>query len=176
MDRHYLQNNAASRQRLRKLVSSLDDASLQLTVGEGWTVAALLAHLAFWDQSCLVRWDRYTQGGRLDEIPDAVIEIVIEIVNEANKPAWLALPGRKAADLALNAAAEVDARIEGLSNDAVRHAVEHGRRYMLDRSGHRTSHLDEIEQPRLAPPCLTHDCPQGWQPPEPRDQPSSSRG
>ena len=115
---------------------------MRRTVHDDWTVTALLAHLAFWDQSCTVRWDDYARGGKLVGISDAVIDVV----NEANRPTWLALPGETAADLALAAAEEADARIARLSDDAVTHAGERGLRFMLDRSLHRTDHLDDIEQ------------------------------
>ena len=54
----------------------------------GWTVAGILAHLAFWDQSCLVRWDGYVRDGEMVGFSDALIEVV----NEASLPIWLALP------------------------------------------------------------------------------------
>ena len=69
---------------------------------------------------------------------------VIDVVNAANRPAWLVLPGRTAVELAFAAADEADARIAALSADAVDRALEQRRRYMLDRSRHRTEHLDQI--------------------------------
>jgi hypothetical protein len=142
LDQQVVQANDASRQRLRALVTGLDDDKLQLTVRDGWTVATLLAHVAFWDQSTAVRWDGYARDGDLVGISDAVIDVV----NEANRPMWYALSGRSAAELALRAAEEIDSQIEALPAAAVNHARELGRRYMLDRSLHRNEHLDELEQ------------------------------
>ncbi len=45
----YSQQNADSRRRLESLVGGLSDKDLACTTDYGWTVAALLAHLAFWD-------------------------------------------------------------------------------------------------------------------------------
>jgi hypothetical protein len=141
MDQQIVANNTASRQRLRELVSRLDDASLLQIVDADWTVASVLAHLAFWDQSTYVRWEDYAQGGELIGFSDAVIDIV----NAASLPMWLALPGRTAADLALQAAETVDARIETLPDDALNQATSQDLRFMLERSGHRTEHLNQIE-------------------------------
>jgi hypothetical protein len=141
MDQQIIEGNAVSRRRLQALVSRLDDASLQQMVDADWSVASVLAHLAFWDQSTYVRWENYARGGELLGISDAVIDIV----NAASLPTWLALPGRIAAYLALQAAETVDARIETLSADAVDQAAAQDLRFMLERSGHRTEHLDQIE-------------------------------
>jgi len=141
MDQQIVDNNAVSRRRLQDLVSRLDDASLQQMVDADWTVASVLAHLAFWDQSTYVRWENYARGGELIGIDDAVIDIV----NAASLPVWLALPGRTAVDLALQAAETVDAIIETLPADAVDQATAQDLRFMLERSGHRTEHLDQIE-------------------------------
>jgi hypothetical protein len=142
MDRQFEQRNDASRQRLRDLVARLDDATLAITVGNGWTVAATLAHLAFWDQSLIVCWNDYLASGALLGIADDVIDVV----NVANLPTWLALPGWTAADLALQAAEDADARIRTLPDHAVAHALAPGWRFMLDRSLHRDAHIDEIER------------------------------
>ncbi len=55
----YVQQNTESRQRLASLVRRLSDEDLARTTDYGWTVAALLAHLAFWDHRMsviLTRW------------------------------------------------------------------------------------------------------------------------
>jgi len=50
----YTQENAESYQRLKSIVHRLTDTDLALSTDYGWTIAALLAHLAFWDQRVLV--------------------------------------------------------------------------------------------------------------------------
>jgi hypothetical protein len=43
-----------ARQRLQVLVARLDDAELAYPLGDEWTVAAVLAHLAFWDRRAAI--------------------------------------------------------------------------------------------------------------------------
>jgi uncharacterized damage-inducible protein DinB len=47
LDRSFVERNRASTQRIRALVARLSDEDLQHPVGEYWTVAIALAHLAF---------------------------------------------------------------------------------------------------------------------------------
>ena len=152
MDRSHLERNARDRERLRVLVARLDDEALQRPLDSPWTVAATLAHLAFWDRWVQARWDRYERDGAIQDLPDGVIELG----NTAGLPQWLALAPRRAADLALAAAEKGDRRIAALAPEAVQHALATGRQAMVDRSLHRGPHLDEIERhlaaaPRRAP-------------------------
>ena len=139
---HYRQGNAASRQRLHQLVARLSDDDLTRQVNDDWTVAATLAHLAFWDQSCVARWEEFDRNGSFVGLSDAVVELI----NTASLPAWLAMPGLTAAALVLEAAEEADGRTERLSDAALAYVIEHDRTFILDRASHRSPHLDEIEQ------------------------------
>src|SRR5213078_3423656 len=56
MNETYLANNEASLTRLRALVERLTDDDLRREMRDGWTVAALLAHLAFYDRMRLEGW------------------------------------------------------------------------------------------------------------------------
>ncbi len=141
MNQSHVTDNEASRQRLQALIASLDDEALQRTVFDDWTVGAILAHMAFWDRSVAVRWDEHARSGNLEDISAGVIDVV----NAANLPTWRALPGKMAAELAMRASEEVDARLRRLSDEDIAFAVRLGRPFMVDRSGHRTSHLDQIE-------------------------------
>ena len=49
-DRSYIAENDRERRRLEALVGKLDDAALSRPMPDGWTVAGVLAHLAFWHQ------------------------------------------------------------------------------------------------------------------------------
>ena len=53
MDRPFVADNAQERERLISLVARLTDEELSLPLGNGWTIAVALAHLAFWDQRSL---------------------------------------------------------------------------------------------------------------------------
>jgi hypothetical protein len=142
VDRTYVERNDATRERLQALARSLDETTLQRQLNDDWTIAATLAHIAFWEQACLVRWQAAEAGGSLDDMPDAVAEVI----NQASSPAWRALPGQTAVALLIRATDEVDAAIAALPDDLVRRAQAEGNDYMLDRSGHRNEHAEEIER------------------------------
>ena len=50
MERSYIQENEASRKRLRSLVESLSDSEMLAPMGQHWTIGVGLMHLAFWDR------------------------------------------------------------------------------------------------------------------------------
>jgi hypothetical protein len=139
----YSQQNAESRRRLESLVRKLTDTDLALSTDYGWTISALLAHLAFWDQRMSAILQRWQENG-LDESP-----IDSYAVNEALKPICHALEPRIAADLALVAAEKCDAKFETLSDDFVKQIEEHvaatGMQFRMNRALHRDGHLNDIE-------------------------------
>ena len=79
----------------------------------GWTVAGVLAHLAFWDQRVVTLIDAWA-GGR-GTPPVAYDGAAVDWINDAGKPLCLALPPRVAARLAVEAAVAADERVAGLS-------------------------------------------------------------
>lgn len=143
-DRAYIQQNDASRERLRALVQRLSDERLSRPMPAGWTVAAVLAHIGFWDARASFLVDKLGRGGLTpdDDEPDDV-----DWVNDAGKPLCLALPPRTAADLALRLAEEADAAVAGLSDARLATVRAEGQRALTeDRAGHRNEHLDDIER------------------------------
>ena len=56
-DRSFVEQNRASTNRIRALVARLSDDEMQQRVGQHWTVAIALAHLAFWDRRVLYALD-----------------------------------------------------------------------------------------------------------------------
>ena len=51
MEQNYITANKKERERLRKMVQGMTDEELKLVIyKEGWTVAVVLAHFAFWDR------------------------------------------------------------------------------------------------------------------------------
>ena len=141
MERAYQQANAASRQRLRNLVARLDEETLGKSIDGDWTVGAVLAHLAFWDLSCVWRWDEFDRTGAFPSLSGEVVELI----NTSSLPAWRALPGTVAAEQAVAAAEEADSRVAGLSDGALQYVSHTGRVFILERFSHRNEHLDEIE-------------------------------
>ena len=127
--------------RLRRLVQGLDDSELTRDVGDGWTISAVLAHLAFWDRLAAERWDHFDRTGRFVDVSDSLLDLI----NAAALGQWQEVPPRAAADGAVEAAAAFIARISRLSEAAAQEATATGRRFMLDRTLHWYPHLDAIE-------------------------------
>ena len=135
----FTQENAASRQRLENLVQGLTDQQLRRENKDGWTVAALLAHLACWDQRhlhLLYRW----QANGVDDSP-----VDSQAVNESIKPLCLAIEPRAAVALCLASAAAIDAELETTSPDLMAAIEASPNHYRFNRSLHRNGHLNEIE-------------------------------
>jgi hypothetical protein len=141
----HVRANAASRERMRNLLVTLDPSASRPDDG-GWSAAETLAHLAFWDRMVLERWQRADRLGQ--DIPDPLPEGLSDIVNEAVIGHWSAISLQAAAELAERAAGEVDALIERLPDDRVAIARERGFARLVERALHRDEHLDSLEQIR----------------------------
>ncbi len=104
----------------------------------GWTVSALLAHLAWWDRIALKRWDDLIQA-------DVAPGYIADSINDEMLPQWRSVLPERAVQEALAAAEAVDARIASAPADL---AARVGREWprMLDRGLHRNEHLDEIDR------------------------------
>lgn len=139
----YSQQNAESRLRLEKLARGLSDEDLARSTDYGWTTAALLAHLAFWDHRMSAILHRWQEEG-LDPSPNDMM-----VVNEALKEICHAVEPRTAIELALSAAEKIDRELEKLTPDFTAQLEEHaaatGTQFRMNRSLHRNDHLNHIE-------------------------------
>ena len=126
--------------RIETLVRSLGEDSLRRVLDNGWTVAATLAHLAFWDRWVEVRWSHFLRTGAFHDLPDDITDLI----NDAAKSEWHAVPPAETARLCLAAAASVTRTIQHLSSGHILHAVETGRLALVDRTVHWYPHADEI--------------------------------
>jgi len=140
----YVTENNEQRARLRALVERLSDSDLARPLDAGWTVGAVLAHLAFWDQRTLVLIEGWEKEGPRTP-PRSMDDKDVDWVNDSAKALCLALPPRAAAHLALATAEAVDRRVEALSNELVAANAAAGKPLNLFRAEHRREHLDEIE-------------------------------
>ena len=156
VDRPYVTENDAERERLRSLVSGLSDEELRRPMPGGWTIAGVLAHIGFWDARAIFFLDKWGRGvapstaDYVAEDPDAA--------NESAKPLCLALPPREAGQLSVQLAEEADAKVKALTDELlakIRAAGlsapsdlhdENGSPFNLARATHRREHLDEIER------------------------------
>ena len=139
----YSKENAESYQRLKSLMHRLTDTDLALSTDYGWTISALLAHLAFWDQRVLLILRRWQEEG-FDPSP-----IDSRAVNDSLKVICHALEPRTAIELCLFSAEAVDAELETLSPELVKQIEEHAEatetQFRMNRSLHRDGHLNDIE-------------------------------
>lgn len=138
LDLSFVQRNQASTYRISVLAERLSDDDLRRPVGEHWTVAIALAHIAFWDRRVLAVLDATEQAGKLMYAP---IDIS---VNDLLLPFWAAMPVREAAQLAIDSAGAVDARLAGFPPALLEEMYAAGPRWVV-RAIHRDAHLDEIE-------------------------------
>jgi hypothetical protein len=65
LDRSFIERNRSSTNRIRALAARLSDEEMLHPVGEHWTVAIALAHLAFWDRRVMYVLDKTGQDGKL---------------------------------------------------------------------------------------------------------------
>lgn len=135
--------NDEQRARLAATVGRLTADDYARDVMPGWTVGALLAHLAFWDRLVVERWVRAIADD--DTIPVSLSEVLTNLINDASLAQWLAMPGPLAGREAIAAAEAVDAYVEGLEAARVAAAEAAGLGRLVDRSRHRAEHLDMIE-------------------------------
>src|SRR5580765_4322299 len=110
-DRSFVEQNRASTGRIRALAARLTDAQMQHPVGEHWTVAIALAHLAFWDRRVMYVLDKTEQDRQLF-IPELDI-----FVNDLSLPLWAAIPPRDAARIAIESSEALDSRLESYPAD-----------------------------------------------------------
>jgi hypothetical protein len=145
IDRSYVAENDAERERLRALVHRLSDRDLGRPMAAGWTVAGVLAHVAFWDQRVVVLLDEWERKGTSWR-PSPEEASDVDWVNDAAKPLCLALPARVAADLAVAVAETVDRRVAAVSDAIIEANARAGSILNWRRAEHRREHLDEIEE------------------------------
>jgi hypothetical protein len=142
--RPYVAENNAQRERLRALVTRLSDDDLSRPLDAGWTIAAVLGHLIFWDQRTLVLIEGWKHAPHRSTLPN-IEQTDVDWINDSAKALCLALPPRTAARLAVATAEAVDRAVEGLSDAEVAANDAAGRPLNLFRAEHRREHLDEIE-------------------------------
>ena len=143
VDRSHQTHNDSERARLNALVERLNDADLTRAMPEGWTVASVLAHLAFWDQRAYILLDRWQRKGVTPPPGDAAD---VDWINDAAKPMFLALPPRRAAEVAVAIAEATDRKVASLSDELVSRNAALGTPVTLARADHRREHLDAIER------------------------------
>jgi hypothetical protein len=143
VDRSHDVETDSERERLRSLVTRLSDRELSRSMSGGWTVAAVLAHVGFWDARAIYWLDKWAGGVE----PSPYEPENTDAINDSAKPLCLALPPRDAAQLALRLAEEADGKVKALSDAMlVKAQALESLPFNLSRAIHRKEHLDEIER------------------------------
>src|ERR1035437_4802461 len=143
-DRSFELANDESRARLARLTETLTRTQLATDLGEGWTVASALAHMGVWDRWQAERWTEMLAGTwRAD---DASVLAAEHLANLALHPYWSGIDASNVPNLAIEAAAHLDALV-ARAPDALVTKLEGGPdAFLLHRHRHRDEHLDHIER------------------------------
>ena len=144
VDRSYVDANRAALDRLKGFVEKASDADLAHPMNDGWTVASVLAHAAFWDLRVVACVDAWGPDGS-GPVP-TYDDPAVDWINDAAKPLILALEPRVAARVTVEAAEGADRAVAGLSDELYERNEALGLLINPDRADHRLEHLDEIEQ------------------------------
>jgi hypothetical protein len=138
IDPSYKELNRASTERIKKLAANLTDEEMQTRVGQHWTVAIALAHLAWWDRRVMYVLDMTAKDGKLF-IPEIDI-----IVNDLSLPLWAAIPPRETARIAIDTSEYLDQQLEGFPQFLLEEIHNYNKRWVI-RALHRNEHLDEVD-------------------------------
>ena len=138
LDLSYKDLNRASTERIKKLAASLTDKEMQTRVGQHWTVAIALAHLAWWDRRVMYVLDMTAKDH------DVFIPNIDIFVNDISLPLWAAIPPREAARIAIETSEDLDQRLEAYPQDLLEKIYDTNKRWVV-RALHRNEHLDEVD-------------------------------
>lgn len=139
LDPSFVQLNRAATERLRRLINRLSDEQLQTRVGEHWTVAICLAHLAFWERRVMHVLEMTQKDGK-PFVPE-----IDTVVNDLALPLWAAIPPRQAARMALEFSDACDKALEAYPEDLLEKIHENRKRNVV-RALHRNEHMDDIDR------------------------------
>jgi len=138
LDRSFIELNRASTNRIRALAARLNDEEMQHPVGEHWTVAIALAHLAFWDRRVLYVLDMTERDGAL------YVPAIDILVNDLSLPLWAAIPPREAARIAIETSETLDQRLEDYPPALLEEIYAYNKRWVV-RALHRGEHLADVD-------------------------------
>ncbi len=140
------ERNLEATRRLDALVKRLTPATLELSLGGGWTVYMALGHLAFWDARQRAVLEHYVDTGVLlgSEAPEP--HDPDDLTNQALEP-LLALADREGVcDLVVEAAQAVDELVASLDDAGLASVLGGDHAYVARRWAHREEHIAQIER------------------------------
>src|SRR4051812_41244403 len=116
-DMDHNEQNEAARKRVLALVEGLSDEQLHRPLGNGWSISAMLGHLAFWERVHIGRLRSAVSAGA--GAPAPMPDGLADIINNGELAAWAHLPGRSALALFDAASADANAYIATLGAEVV---------------------------------------------------------
>jgi hypothetical protein len=140
---NHVVDNSAARDRILTLVTRLTDAQMAAPAGDGWTIGAELAHLAFWDRANVGRLRVALEAGT--DLPASFAAEAVDALNDAGLHGWRLIGGGAAIELFAKASGEVDAYLASLDPSTVDRIRSAGLPRLVERHRHRTDHGDAIE-------------------------------
>jgi hypothetical protein len=140
-DSETISGNEAWLKRLETLVKRLSDADLAHPMEAGWTVSAVLVHMAFYDIRIVTLLQKWSSEGAVS--PSAIDS---DVVNEVARHLCLAIPAHTAAEMALTWARQANRAIASLSPATTAEVLEKAPNVRLDRAHHRKAHIEDIEK------------------------------
>lgn len=138
MTHDFVEPNNASRARLETFVGNLTDDDLGRVNADGWSVAAILAHMAQMDQRMIVLLRRWAAEGVSETPTDPALW------NDTFRPFAMALEYAAAVRLCLDSAAQVDAALEAAPEELIDEIVASGNFFRFNRALHRADHMEQI--------------------------------
>jgi hypothetical protein len=136
----FVAKNNTERKNLVAFARGLSAEELRHPMEAGWTVSAVLAHLAFWDLRALTLLQKWLKEGVTPSPIDT------DVFNEATRRLFLVIEGQAAVELACSAAEAVDQVIAQLSPEMVNSIQTIATNVRLERAAHRRLHIGEIQQ------------------------------
>jgi len=144
MDRSYVAQNDAERQRLKVFVARLTDDAMARPLGAHWTVTVALVHLAFWDRLWLAKFEEWERTGFV-KMPPADTDACQKDINDGMLAWWHTIAPAQARYEVIAAAEAIDGKAERLAAPLVE-AIVAVRPRTLIRATHRREVLNEIER------------------------------
>jgi Mycothiol maleylpyruvate isomerase N-terminal domain len=140
MANSYDETNRRSLEDLKTFVERLSDEQLARDLGNGWTPAAELAHIAFWDRRATQIAIRVSADETFRNSAENV-----HVLNDALLPQWKRIAPRDAIAELVEAGTEVNNQMAAADQATVERWLEL-RTFAVDRSNHRVEHLEELKQ------------------------------
>src|SRR4051794_13477790 len=128
MANSYTERNKQSLAELRDFVGMLTDDQLQQDLGDGWTVAAVLGHLAFWDRRAFQNATRVSANDSFRNPGENV-----DVLNDALLYQWKRIPPRDAISEFIEAGTQANEKMDSADQATVEHWLEL-RTFAVDRA------------------------------------------